>query len=626
MRLILDIEADGLLDTVQNIWCVVVKDIDTNEITTYPGNSQDAILNLLWNCSQLFGHNVIAYDLPVLEKLWGLDLSSFVHRTVDTLVLSHLLNRKIEGHSLEAWGLRLKHPKQEFTDFSKYTPKMLEYCINDVELNHKLVSFLYRIVDRNAPAFDLAIPCEMQMQWIAKDMHDNGFAFNIDEAKVIYNQVSHRLIELDTKIKASFLPRAKAVREVTPRLTKHGTISRVGIPKDWEDYTTLQAGCPFTLIEWEDFNPASPKQVVDRLWEAGWKPVDKTKGHKQAIKDRDKEAIEKFKRYGWMINENNLATLPEDAPEGCKYLMEYILTESRRRTLEEWISSYNKDTGRIHGTFDPLGTATQRCSHSKPNLGNVATKKSIKYNTEHLRSLALDYGGRLRSLWTCDPGTYLVGCDMEGAHLRIFAHLINDKEFIEALVSGDKKLGTDPHSVNLRKLGPICVDRDRAKTFVFSFLNGAAAPKVSEIFNCSLGQAREALDGYVRSYPGLRKLKEEDIPRDAARGYFVGVDGRYVPNDSEHLMMGMYLQNMESVLMKHANIAWRKELDALGIRYHQVNWVHDEWVTEVYGDESIARTVGQIQAASIRRVGETFNLRCPMAGEYKTGKNWLEVH
>jgi DNA polymerase-1 len=204
--------------------------------------------------------------------------------------------------------------------------------------------------------------------------------------------------------------------------------------------------------------------------------------------------------------------------------------------------------------------------------------------------------------------------------------MINDERFTKALISGDKKNGTDPHSLNKSLLGEACVDRDRAKTFIFSYLNGAAAPKVSQIFGCSLKVAKDSLSRIVRAYPGLQDLKQNVFPRDAARGYFIAIDGRKIICDSEHLMMGMYLQSTESILMKYANIMWRDELDAKAIPYRQVNWVHDEWVTEVRGSKDDAELVGRIQCDAIRRVGEIFNLRCPMGGESKVGRNWLEVH
>ena len=67
---------------------------------------------------------------------------------------------------------------------------------------------------------------------------------------------------------------------------------------------------------------------------------------------------------------------------------------------------------------------------------------------------------------------------------------------------------------------------------------------------------------------------------DASRGYFDGLDGRKVQCNSEHLMLAGYLQNGEAVVMKHANVLWQKELKGLGIKYNQVDFVHDEWQTE----------------------------------------------
>lgn len=623
-RIVFDIEADSLTPT--KVWCIVVKDIDNGQVTVL--DEQETLYQkfqeLADQCDQLIGHNVIEFDLPTLLRLGGVTVSRT--KVLDTLVLSRLLDQGREGgHSLEAWGERLKHAKGSVAAFDMYSKEMLEYCINDVELNHKVYSRLMKVVDRNKGSFEEAIKCEMAMAFICHDMHTNGFRFNYDVAKEIEAEIISRVDVLNQEIQATFLPKAEAIREITPKATKHGTISRTDFRwLEGGDLSEYTVGEPFTRFKYVPFNPGSPRQVVDRLWEAGWKPIDKTKTHIEA--EKEKKVSDDLKYYGWKVNEVNLATLPEDAPKACQLLVEHILLSARLRTLTEWFNAYNQEDGRIHGKFNSLGTRTHRCSHNSPNMGNIATKKSIKYNTPHLRSLALEYGGRMRELWYCDDGAHLVGCDMEGAHLRIFAHLIRDDDFVKALCEGKKEDGTDIHSLNKRNLGSICIDRDRAKTFIFSFLNGAAAPKVADIFGCSLREARETLEGYVQAYPGLLRLKNQQIPADAGRGYFVGWDGRKVLNDSEHLMMGMYLQNAESVVMKHANILWKERLDAEGIPYRQVNWVHDEWVTEVFGDRSVADYVGRIQAESITTIGERFGSYCPLAGEFKVGRTWLDVH
>jgi DNA polymerase I len=470
---ICDIETDGL-DNVRNIWCIVCKDILSHEIFTFSGDSlRSEFKSFAQGVECWIGHNFIRFDGRWITRLLDIPFSS--SNVIDTLVLSRMLRHDLEGgHSLEAWGNRLRFPKTEFNDFDKFSDDMLKYCINDVELNHRVYNFIMSRM--SGVNWVDAIRVEMEAQFIALDMQDNGFKFNFNDALKLYKEVMDQVNELDNEINKAFPPRTKLIREINPSITKAGTLHRKDFKwYDGSDYTIFSEGCPFSLFEWEAFNPGSPKQVIDRLWEAGWEPVEKTKGH---IRNDDKEKQDKFDRYGWSLNEANLSTLPVTAPYGATLLVRRMLLAARLRTLNEWFQAYNPQTERVHGTFDPLGTRTQRCSHSKPNLGNIATAKSIKYNTEELRTLATELGSRMRKLWICDDDAYLVGCDMESAHLRIFGHLIDDQEYIQSLLTGDKKHGTDPHSLNKRKLGEACVDRDRAKTFIFSFLNGAGGNKV----------------------------------------------------------------------------------------------------------------------------------------------------
>jgi DNA polymerase-1 len=259
-------------------------------------------------------------------------------------------------------------------------------------------------------------------------------------------------------------------------------------------------------------------------------------------------------------------------------------------------------------------------------MGNVSAEKSIKYKSPELKTLATELGGTMRKLWIAEDDAWLVGTDMEGAHLRILGHLMEDQDYIKSLLEGDKKLGTDVHSRNKRALGDVCSDRDLAKTFIFTFLNGGGVGKVCEIFGCERSQGAKSLNQFIESYPGLRRLREVLFPAWAKRKFFQGPDGRLVFCDSEHHMMATVLQNYEAVLMKHANILWRKELNARGIRYKQVNFVHDEFQTEVYESRAVAEDVGRIQSDAIRIVGERFGIKCPLGGEYKVGRDWLETH
>lgn len=615
--LLLDIETDGLNPT--RIWCACAKVLDGAEYSFTEETGYHGLATLVAGSARVVMHNGIHFDRPVLKRLAGVDIP--FDRVVDTLVYSRLFNAGLESHSLDAWGKRLGFPKGDHSEWDRFTPEMLEYCRNDTRVLERLYKFLAKKL--HVPTFERALEIEHRMQLVALEMHTNGFAFDIANARAMSAELDNEVQTLLMRIQEDFKPRSKLIREINPTATKLGTLHRKDFKwYDGDDFTIFSVDAPFSLVEFVAFNPASPRQVVDRLWEAGWNPVEKTKTHLQ--KEKDGTVDEETKWYGYKINERNLATLPDTAPPGATLLVEYLLTIARRRTLQEWMDNYNPDTGRIHGEFNPIGTRTQRCSHRRPNMGNVAAKKSIKYNSEHLKRKAIDYGGRMRSMWVASSGHELVGIDMESAHLRIFAHLIDDPKFTESLISGDKKLGTDPHSLNKAALGEICPDRDRAKTFIFTYLNGGGGAKVSEIFGISKQRGASALKQFEQAYSGLGILKKEQIPRDAQRGYFIGTDGRLIVNDSEHHMIGMYLQSTESILMKYAIVWTLDELASLGIPAKLVNFVHDEIVFET--PVGNGETIGRIAAANITKAGEVFNLRCPLSGEAKVGANWLDCH
>ena len=133
MNLVFDIETDGLNASV--IWCIVAKDIDTKQVYSFsPSNIEEGI-ELLAKSKILIGHNILGFDIHVLEKLT--DISFKNKKIIDTLVLSRLANPERDGHALKAWGFKLNYHKglMKEEDFKEYTPDMLKYCINDVELN-----------------------------------------------------------------------------------------------------------------------------------------------------------------------------------------------------------------------------------------------------------------------------------------------------------------------------------------------------------------------------------------------------------------------------------------------------------------------------------------------------------
>ncbi len=148
MRLLFDIEANGFLDTVDTLWCLVAYDLDSGVTRRYSPFDWDEAVEYLSDADVLVGHNIIDYDLPAIWKVHG--PWATCPKVIDTLVISRFLQPERQGHSLEAWGKRLGFPKGAHTDFSMYTKEMLEYCEQDVRVNVKVLEALEK---ENGAAF-----------------------------------------------------------------------------------------------------------------------------------------------------------------------------------------------------------------------------------------------------------------------------------------------------------------------------------------------------------------------------------------------------------------------------------------------------------------------------------------
>lgn len=614
---ICDIETELIVPHVlpSKIWVAVCKDVDTKEVKVFRNVHEDSkeFLAYASTVDTWVGHNFISFDSRVLNRTLGMGLD--YTDVCDTLVLSRLLDYQSPGgHSLEAWGSNFNYPKDKFDDFSRWSQELEDRCIVDVEINLKLYEHFKYFIEHED--WKQAIDTEHKIAWILNEVQDNGFSFNIPAAQKIFQEISSRVEVLLDELQEAFPPRSKLIKEVTPKETKHGTISAVDfrwMDPDDRDLSPYSPGATFSRYDVESFNPKSTKQVVTRLNELGWKPYEKTKGHIEAERDRDTKRIPYFKEFGWKVSEANLATLPPEAPEAAQKLKQYLLLTSRVSTLNEWLTVVNPRTSAIHGNILHIGAWTHRMSHNNPNQANIP-----KIGTE--------YGEEFRSLWKARCNNLLVGTDADSIQLRIFAHYIEDENFRTAVESGVESEGTDIHNVNRRALQLPHLNRNHAKTFIYAFLLGVGVEKCAAILECSQGEAREAMQNFTEAYPGLEELKRKIIPKDAKRGYFIGLDGRKVLCDSEHLMLAGYLQNAESIIMKQSNILWYDQLKKEKIPFWQVNFVHDEWQTETIDNMDTAEYIGNVQASSIKQTGLDLKMKVNLAGSYNIGRNWKETH
>lgn len=630
---VVDIETDPIPAT--RIWCIVVREVDSKDHLVWDESNFQDFLEYSKTVDLWVAHNGIAFDIPVLNSLLGTTIDQ--RKVVDTFVVSRTVNySRYQTHALDELGAALGVRKLPFKDFTKYTPEMLSYCKQDVDVTLKVYNHYSKYIWEDSWSKSLRV--EYDMAIICNDMQDNGFAFDRVEADRILSSVRQRMSILEKQFQVQWPPELTEVNRLLYRVKADGTLYTT-TEKAMSNYPkTTVIGNELVCYDYKSFNPGSAKDRVEKLWEAKWKPTEKSKTHYKFSMQADvgklwgkttltpklyQEKKNYFEFYGWTVSEENLLTLPESAPEAAKRLAEWLTLEGRRSSLVEWLGQCKED-GRIHGKFWHIGAWTGRMSHSHPNSANISSAFHGEV-TNAVERVKEAYDGRMRALWQADPSAYLVGTDAEGIQLRILAHYLKSDDYVHAIVEGRKEDETDIHNVNKRALGLDHINRDTAKTFIYAHILGAGLAKTARILNTNQSIAREAVKDF-QSRLGLDVLRKGIIERDSRRGYFDGLDGRKVIQANNHLMLAGYLQNGEAVVMKHANILWRKWADEARINYKQVNFVHDEWVTECYDSYDAACRLGELQAESIAEVGRRLNIYCPLAGSTDVGFNWGEVH
>ena len=331
----------------------------------------------------------------------------------------------------------------------------------------------------------------------------------------------------------------------------------------------------------EPFNPGSRQQIAERLIEKGWKPNRYT----------EKGSV--------IVDESVLETL--HFPE-AKTLAQYMMLQKRIGQIESWLDAVKAD-GRVHGRVITNGAVTGRMTHMSPNMAQVPNSGS-------------PYGHECRELWTVEKGNSLVGIDASGLELRMLAHYMNDNVYTHEVVSGDI------HTANQVAAG--LQTRNQAKTFIYAFLYGAGSAKIGTIVGGSAKEGQKLIDNFLQNTPKLAKLRKRVSEAFAKRGRLQGLDGRKLLVRSEHSALNTLLQGAGAIVMKEALVILVKRLTKEKIWFKLVANVHDEWQIECKTED--AEKLGSYGKQAIKEAGVSFNMYCPLDGDYKIGTTWKETH
>ena len=576
MDLVFDIETDDLKAT--KIHCLVAQDIDSGTIYKYPPDKLQEGYELLSKADKLIGHNIIGFDIPMIEKFGDVKLS---HKPViDTLVMSRLFNPVREGgHSLEKWGFRLGFKKIDFDDYQNYSNEMLTYCTRDVQLN----TVLFHHLRKEGTGFNKdCVALEQDVARVIKEQEVNGFKFDLEKAELILAELRQKMHEAEDEVHKVFKPKMIDIREVKPKLKKDGTLSKQGLTEEeYNERLTTNNTKPFMRRKLQDFNLGSRKQIGEYLIEFGWKP-------------------KKFTPTGQpIVDETTLAHI-KNIPQ-AKLIADYLLYQKRIAQIDSWIEAV-EDDGRVHGFVIPNGTITGRMSHRKPNMAQVPNIHS-------------PYGSECRSCWTVEDNYNLLGVDASSLELRMLAHYMQDEEFINEIINGDI------HTSKQKSAG--LESRDQAKTFIYALIYGAGDSKLGKVVGGNQADGKRLREQFFNNKPSFKSLRDK-VQRASGKHWLKGIDGRKLLIRTQHAALNTLLQGGGAIVMKRGLVMLDAliKLNSLDARF--VGNIHDEWQIEVR--EDLSDFVGKLAVECIIKAGEYYNLRCPMDGEYKVGRNWSETH
>ena len=363
------------------------------------------------------------------------------------------------------------------------------------------------------------------------------------------------------------------------------------------------ADAPLTKVELSMLNPGSRDQIAQRMSQQyGWIPTEYNKSGTVAM------------------DEETLSSLPYPAAKMvCRYLRLDKQIGMLSQGKKAWLLLH-KD-GYLHGRVKSCGCRTHRMSHSNPNLAQV------------------DKDSRMRSLFIPDEGHKLVGMDADALELRLLAaylYAVDGGKYADAVVYGDKKDGTDAHTLNMKAIG--MYDRDNTKTVFYAYIYGqgdenlglrviadAAAAGVTKKGSArSVG--KKAKSDFQSKIDGLDALLTYAAHRASTEGYVLMPDGRRVTTGARTSLNSL-LQGAGAVLMKMALVIFDQILvPRYGLEgsFHYCANVHDEIQTSVEADQALV--VGRALAESIELAGVELGYSVPFKGDYDIGDNWSQTH
>ncbi len=365
-----------------------------------------------------------------------------------------------------------------------------------------------------------------------------------------------------------------------PLISVLSRMEKDGISIDEEYFKKLSEEITDEIIQLEkdifklagkEFNISSPKQLSEILFEylkISSKGIKKTPGG--AISTRESE-LEKM----------------ESSHPVIKHILKFReLSKLKNTYIDSLPNNVDPKTGRIHTTFNQVGTATGRLSSEEPNLQNLPARS--------------DWGKRIRSGFVSGKNKLFLSLDYSQIELRVAASLSNDKKMIEAFRNGQ-----DIHTITASEINNVEVDkvtkkmRQDAKTLNFGILYGMGVRAFSQTAGVSVSEAKKFIEEYFKNFEAIKVWQEEILNFARKNGFVETISGRKrwldditssnqrVRAMAERMAINFPAQGLSADIIKTAMIKISDFIidNNLSNNISMLLQVHDELVFEV--DEGI---------------------------------------
>lgn len=431
---IFDIEADNLIKDATKIHCLSIGKITkSGGVKVMSTTDYDEMREFFSNKSLIkVGHNIIRYDIPVIEKI----LSVKVNRSyvIDTLPLSWYLYPNNNVHGLEWWGEQLGVKKVDIQDWSNLTSEeYIHRCEEDVKINHLLWiqqrDYLFEIYEEEEDVIEFIKYSNFKSICVA-DQERVGVNFDMELATETLSKIEAQKLEKTDALALAMPPEDIVAKKTKPKdmYKKDGSMtkkwqdwlqfcSEYGVPEDWGDE-------PVPYVKGtKPGNPNSPAQIKNWLFALGWEPCTYSF-------TRNKETNQ-FKEVPQIYN--------KDTGEVTPSVQRLIETEPALEILNG-LGKLKHRIGLLKGLIESCELQEDGTYRIYPSISGYTNTLRLQHKTVvNLPKVGLFMGEEIRGCLIADEGCVMVGSDLSNIESRTRDHYITpyDPEYVATMQRDD---------------------------------------------------------------------------------------------------------------------------------------------------------------------------------------------